>query len=686
MTGSRCGSEGGCRVPLALSAFRDDEGGFTTVAMALALLLSVTLAFSAAAAGWVASRSSQVQRVADATAVAGANVVASFSTVAQVLDACVLSMGLAGLVTLGAGLVVSCVPGLSVAGAELCATGGRVLESRRGLARSSAEGLERLEGALPALIVANSASCASANSEGSISYLGCAVPLPVTSASDFSALEAEVSDEGLEGLSAEMRAASEELEAASARAREALERGWLADCGSEPHCLWERAETLAGLSPAENPRYVTADSWTFGAPLARARRYYAARLAAQRVEGESAEELTDAACRRAFYAYALDRVREGSYVERADGTVVADLPSLPSSADETRETELFVSPDWPCTMEGGARTLHCATSCPGALGEPAGNASLADLDRGVVSRCAACGMDVGELGRVAAASTPIANGFEHHWEAIVEASEDYERAVAERAEAESRLKELAERGADDFDRALDQLAVERPALCPPGAWGCVAVVGRGEGATVPTELTRAFLSDQELPAGVAVSAATLAPDDETAENNVLSSFLDALVAGDSVLAGAADGVLGLWGELLVGYGSAAHGAGEVASEFLDGLDGVLGGSVGAWLRDRLSGIVEAAGLAPVDMRLRRPVLVNTQDVLDQAGLDHASGVRELLAALPDSASVEDLARSLGVPSLTGGAGGRMVVAEVPLPGTGVSIPLSVDLSRLAGAA
>ena len=89
---------------------------------------------------------------------------------------------------------------------------------------------------------------------------------------------------------------------------------------------------------------------------------------------------------------------------------------------------------------------------------------------------------------------------------------------------------------------------------------------------------------------------------------------------------------------------------------------------------------------PWTWRLRRPVLVNTQDVLDQAGLDHASGVRELLAALPDSASVEDLARSLGVPSLTGGAGGRMVVAEVPLPGTGVSIPLSVDLSRLAGAA
>ena len=685
MTGSRCGGKGRSRALLALSAFRDDEGGFTTVAMALALLLSVTLAFSAATAGWVASRSSQVQRVADAAAAAGANAVASFSTIAQVLDACVLSMGLAGLVSLGAGLVVSCVPGLAATGAEMCSAGGRVLESRRGLARSAAEGLDRLEGVLPALVVANSASCVAANSEEGLSYLGCAVPLPLESASDFSALETEVEDEGLEDLSSEIRDASEEVEAASERAREALERGWLADCGSEPYCLWERAGTLAGLSSGENPRYATVDSWTFGAPLARARRYYAARLAAERVEGRGAEELTDAACRRAFYAYALEQVERGSYAELPDGTVAIDLPSLPRNAEETRATELYAASDWPCTMEGGVRTLHCAASCPGALGEPAGMASLAELDQGAVSRCPECQMDVGELGRVAAASTSIENGFEHHWDLIVRASEDYERAVAEREEAEARLRELAEQGSEGFEQALGQLALERPTLCPPGAWGCVAVVSRGEGTTVPTELTRAFLSEQELPAGAAVSAATLAPDDDTAENNVLSSFLDSLGAGDSMLGGAADGVLELWGELLVGYGSAAGSVGEAASEFLEGLDGVLGGSVGAWLRDQLAGIVRAAGLEPVDMRLRRPVLVNTQDVLDQAGIDHASGVRELLSSLPDSSSAEDIARSLGIPSATSG-GGRLVVAEIPLPGTDVSTPLSVDLSRLAGAA
>lgn len=686
MTGLRCGDERHVRARLVLSAFRDDEGGFTTVAMALALLLSLTLVFSAASAGWVASRSSEVQRVADAAAMAGENVVASFSTIAQVLDACVLSMGLTGLVTVGAGLVVSCVPGLAPAGAELCSAGNKVLESRRGLARSAAEGLDRFEDALPALIVANSASCVSANSEEGLRYVGCAVPLPAVSSSDFSALEAEVTDEGLEELSAEMRTASEEVETASEHAREALERGWRADCGSEPYCLWERAETLAGLSSGENPRYATADAWTFGAPLERARRYYAARLAAQQVEGATAEELTDAACRRAFYAYALEQVRQGSYVEHADGTVSIDLPSLPKNADETRGTELYTSSEWPCTLEEGARTLHCSASCPGATGEPAGTASLLELDQGAVARCAACNMDVGELGRVAAASTPIANGFEHHWRLVVEASEDYEQAVAERVRAEERLAGLAEQGAEGFDRALDQLSGDRPTLCPPGAWGCVAVVARGEGTAVPTELTSAFLAGQELPAGVAVSAATLAPDDNTAENNVLSSFFDSLASSGSVLGGTTDAVLELWGELLVGYGSAAESVGSSASEFLEGIDGVLGGSVGAWLRDRLSQLVEAAGLAPVDMRLRRPVLVNTQDVLDKAGLDRVSSVRELLAAVPDSASAEDIVRSLGLSLSVGEEGGQLVVAEIPLPGTDASIPLSIDLSRLAGAA
>lgn len=683
----RIGSESGAdgRAP-ALSLFRDDEGGFTTVAMAVSLVLSLTLVFASASALWVGGRSSEVQRVADAGAMAGQNAVSAFSTVVQVLDACSLSMGLTGLVVLGAGLVVSCVPGLSATGAQITSAGGRIIDARRDFVRSASEGVERLEATLPLLVVANSASCVAANSQGGVSYSGCALPLPAESASDFSALRADVDEGRLEELSEGMREASDDQAEARARADEAAERGWRADCVPSPRCLRERASSLAGLSGAANPDYPTVEGWTFAVPLLRARRYYAARLAAEVVGGSTAEEITDSACRRAFYEYALEEVEAGSYVENADGSVSVDLPSLPRNTDQTRGTELYTDSMWPCTVEGGARTLHSSLLCPGATGAASGTASLAELEAGALSPCGECRMDVVDMGRVASASTSIDNGFEYHWRKIVEASEDYEAARRDEAEARARAQELAEEGEGAFAEAMEALAVGRPKICPPGAWGCVAVVSRGESTAVPAELTSAFLTSAELPEGAAVSAAVLAPDESTAENNVLSRFLDSLVAGDSALGGVLDGVMDLWGSLLVGYGSAYGSVAEAGGEFLDGLDGVLGGTVGSWLKGRLKQVMSDLGLEPVDMRLRKPVLTNTQDVLDQSGLEQLSTVRSLLRALPASGtSAEDFARSVGY-WLSDEVGGDLTVAELPIPGTDVSIPLTIDLSDLGAAA
>ena len=684
MTGSRCG-DSASRPVCVLRAFRDDEGGFTTVAVAVALLLSMTLVFASASAGWVASRSSEVQRVADATALAGSNAVAGFTTVAQVLDACVLSLGLAGTVVFGAGLVASCVPGLTSVGLEMCTAGERILEARRGFAQTAADGLERLEATLPLIVVANSASCAAANSGEGISYSGCAIPLPTTSGSDYSALLADVDDSAMSELSEKMRDASEEAQEARERSLDALERGWMADCGSTPYSLYERVGSLAGLTGSQNPYHASVDTWGFGVALLRARHYYAARLAAERVEGSNAEELTDAACRRAYYEYALGEVRAGYWVENADGTVEAGLPRLPRNTDDTRACELYTQVIWPCTDEGGGRVLHAASSCPGASGPASGSASLAQLDSGAVARCPACQMDVGELGRVAAASTSIENGFEHHWRIIVDASEDYAAARADWAAAEERTRELAEEGEGAFAMALEQLSVDRPTLCPPGAWGCVAVVSRGEVA-VPAALTQSFLSSAELPAGVAVSAATLAPDEATSENNVLASFFDSLSAGDSVLGGALDGVMGLWGELLVGYGSAYGSVAEAGGSFLDSLDGVMGGSVGSWLRDQLKGVLHDMGLEPVDMRLRKPVLTNSQDALGQAGYEQGAMIRSFVRELPDAASAVEFAEAVGVELVDAVGGTTFTVAEVPIPGTDLSVPLTIDLSGLGGAA
>ena len=54
---------------------------------------------------------------------------------------------------------------------------------------------------------------------------------------------------------------------------------------------------------------------------------------------------------------------------------------------------------------------------------------------------------------------------------------------------------------------------------------------------------------------------------------------------------------------------------ELMAELLGGLDGLGGGAVAEWLADRLEGIVGALGFEPADLRLKKPVLTNSSNVL-----------------------------------------------------------------------
>ena len=668
---------------MCVSTFVDEEGGYTTVAMACALLLSLTLAFGVASTGWVLSRSADVQEVADAAALSGANAVAAFSTIAQVLDACVLSLGLTGVIVSGAALVVSAVPGASSAGAEMMGLARDILDMRRGFARDAARGLERLEGALPALIAANSASCVGANARAGISYAGFAVPFPPQSLSSYELESEELDADSLEDAAHQLQDASDEVHAHAEAAREALERGWRADCGNPGFSMWQRAGTLSGISAAQNPHYPKPDQWNFGVALSRARVYYAARHAQEAPEGEGIEALTDSCCRSAFYRWASSAVNAAHYQEAADGSVSMDLPDLPHNVAEVRATALLTEVVWPCTAGEGGRMLHSTASCPGATGSPAGLASLAEQEAGGVGHCEVCRMDVGDMGKVAAASTSIENGFEHWWRELVAASRDYQAARNAQAEAEAKAQGLAEDGAGAFEQALAALSAPRPKICPPGAWGCVAAVARPESLSVPDEFTRSFLAGAELPAGAAISAATLAADDATRESNLLASFLDGL--GSRGLAGLADGVASLWGRLLIAYGSAYDSASGAAHDALSTLEGVGASRIASWLRGKLVAIVEAADLEPADMRLKKPVLANSQDVLDKAGFSGTGKARALIESIPASADPAELAQGLASALADMLEGGQLVIAELGIPGTDLSIPLSIDVAQLAGA-
>ena len=72
--------------------FFEDDGGFSTVGMVLALLISVSLLIGATQVYKLRSVAADVQNVADACALAAEKQVASFCIVAQVCDSAVLSL------------------------------------------------------------------------------------------------------------------------------------------------------------------------------------------------------------------------------------------------------------------------------------------------------------------------------------------------------------------------------------------------------------------------------------------------------------------------------------------------------------------------------------------------------------------------------------------------------------------
>ena len=669
------------RSRVGIGAFVDDEGGYTSIAAAVALLVSVSLVFSVAAVEWTMSRSADVQPVADACAMAGQNTVAAYYTTAQVLDACVLSMGLTGMAVMGVGLIASAIPGAQAAAERAISAGSDILDARTTFARSVASGLSRLEQALPYAIVANSASCVAANSEAQASLVGLAIPFPLESQSDFSSLGSLVSGDDVEGSAERLQEASARAQEAKEQADAARERAWRADCVDEPSCLRSRAASLAGLADFENPYVATPELWNFGFAIARSRTYYLRRLVQEVPQADDIESITDSMARSAFYEYALGEANGAFYFEDADGHVSVSVPHLARNSDEMRGTWLYGDARWPCSEEEGGRTLHSTWACPGATGPDAGTDSVASIEAGGVRLCEACRMDVVDLGKVASISTSATNGYEHYWQIIVEAAQDYERARNEQADAERQMRQIADEGKGAFQRALDQLSVPRPRICPPGAWGCVAVVARSGGTTVPRELTDAFLSGSALPAGAAVSAAALAPDDATNGNDVLSHFLDGLgVSGGG--AGVLGDVTGLWGRLLVAYGRGYEGIGAAVEGFFGRMDGVFGGTVGSWLREKLAVAVRVLGLQPADMRMRKPVLVQTSKVLRRAGVEPTGRVRSLVQALPASGSPLELARALGYWVWEEQEGRAFTLAELPIPGAGTSVPITIDLTGM----
>ena len=685
MTGRR---DGRARL-LGLSAFVDEEGGSTTLAAAVAILVSLSLVFALANAAWSSSRAADVQAVADAGALAGANVVARYVTCAKVLDAFVLSLGLAGMLTVAIGLVLSALPLVDVAGPPVIEAGLAALRARASLSRSAASGLERIEAALPYLVAANSLLVVRANASADGSYVGVAAPFPAEGASTFSTPGAD--DEGLGdevGSGEAIDGGTEAAQAARRRADDALVRGWLADCGSDID-LAERAGSLAGLYGAANPDYPTTAGWTFAVPIARAKAYYEARYLAEPAWSSDPLELSRSCARKAFYEYAWAQVSASTYAQAADGTVTCDLHELPSNTAQVRATVLYTDACWPCTQQEQGLVLHASLACPGATGAAAGFASLAAQEAGEVGVCPACGFTVVDVGRAPAASSNIDNGFEYYWDLVVQASRDYESARDEQEQLEAQAREEAQKAKDSYAEALESIGTTRVDLAPPGRYGCVCVVADPLAHLAPQELVRSLGTGAVLPARVAVSGAVLASDEADAQGNVLADLFDGLASRGHALGavtGVLDSVMTGWGDLLIGYGDGYEAFQAGADEAFSALSAIGLGGVASWLKDALHDAIALAGIEPVDLSARKPVLANTVDIMAKAGNDWYGMIRALVQAAPGLEMAQTPDQMVAVLGLAVGeilGTDEITLAEVPIPGTDITVPITIDLSWLA---
>lgn len=671
-----------------------EDGAYTTLSSAVVILVVLTLLFSSTAAIWSMSRAGDTQVAADSGALAGANVVSSYHTAATVVDASILSLGLAGFATIGTGLVAILIPGAEPVAGNMVDTGIEIIKTRNKFAKSASEGLQKIETALPYLIAARATQAVSAQDTDSVAYTGTALAVPRTSESDFAALKgSEISTDTIKDTSDDLERAAEELRKASEDTAKAKERAWLADCGGSDEssigkysCMWERAKKLAELSDSQNRHEKSSITWEPQIALDRAKIYYRQRLANEKPQGSSVEMKAQSAARKAFYAYAIEEV-DRAYIKDDGERFSAYIPLLPRVPNEVRPTELYTDAAWPVSNNDGRTYLHYGAECPVyQKGTPSGLASVADYDGR--DTCEACGFGVVALGSALMPPSSIRNGFEYHFNEFKEALEDYVECRNKELELERQTEDEADRAGNAFDQAIKALSGERPRIAPPGRNGVVAFAVSGD-ITSPDQLNSSFNTAVRLGDRGAISAAVLAPDEATAQNNVLSRFFSTLKERSGGVAGVLDGVMDVLGRLLVGYGDIQGSADELMDEMIKDLGGGSGalGSIASWLGDTVSASVAALGLEPCDLRLRKPVLTDSANVIKSPGSDIAglSQAQDKLRSIPLGVTdPKALCEALEYQVERTISGTVFTLAEIPLPGGG-SIPLTVDVATLVGA-
>lgn len=630
--------------------FRDEEG-FTTTSMVLSLLITLALVFTAAQVYRINSASAEVQNVADAAALSAETQVAEFMVVARFCDAVVLSLSLTGIAVCGLGVVALCIPPTAELAADLLELGSRILKMRDTFSDRARVALDKLQLALPYFSAACAASVSSANNGDSAGsrYIGVGLLVPCKGKpvkADHAEKAGEFVDEA-EKNADEIREKAKEAEEAAQEANEAKMRAFMRDCGDNPrYCMYERASRLAGLEGALNPLYESVDAWSFSVALARARQYYDNRRFNDEADGASPEAMARWNLRLNFYDYAFRTIASEGYVHESGDTFDANFPRLPKNTGEMRMTSLYTDDSYLITeeldpeaeqpvvddaeqpadgSEDGQQpeevtpatklVMHAWDGCPGAAGDSMGHGSIASMESQDMETCPVCQFTAQSMGKVAAASSSIENGFEYHYDAVAREAEVYEDA---RKRAEGPKEEVKQGAGSLFEKlkeALKEAADKRIEVEPPGRYGAISFVVNIGSAPAAGPFSSGFVvSRGSLGPRVAVSGSTLLAESADEGRNVLNSMLDGLRANGGFAVGAVGFVLDLWSGVLKAYSDGIDVLGGAVSACLNSLPLASASGLGTWASDALREAISDVGLAPAKLEALKPVLVNSTHV------------------------------------------------------------------------
>ncbi len=675
-----------------------DEHGFTTTSMVLSLLVTLSLLFATAQVYRVNSAAAEVQDVADAAALSAENQVAEFMLVARFCDGVVLSLSLTAIVTTGLGVAALCTPATASVSEALLKAARHLFDARDSFSDRASSALDKLQKALPFFSAACAASVAQANDADSAgaNYMGIAILVP----SKGEEISVETGEEGEDVLedadeqADDIREKAEEAEDAAEEANKSKERAFLHDCGYDPdYCMYERAAHLAALSGGENPLYSSVDTWSFSVALDRARSYYLRRMSSEAPAGGSVEEQVRSAMRARFYSYAWERVAEGHVWEDGD-SFDADFPRLPKNTSEMRQTELYFEGAYLITSEEAGATMHAYSACPGAVGETLGYGSIEYMESAGLTKCPACGFRASTLGKVAAASSSIENGFEYHYDIVAKEAEAYEEARRKADEEKEKVEDQAGDLIDRIKEAIAECAEKRIEPQPPGRYGAVAFVANTGSTPAAGGFASGFVSQTgSLGTRVAVSGATLIDEGSDEGKTIINSLLDGLREGGGVLVGAAGIVLDAWSWMLKAYGDGQGALVDGVESGLNALPLVGASGLGSWASEKLVDAIASAGLQPAEIGALKPVTLNTAHVAAKAEGSFASayvGVKQRVVSHPLASTdlfsaVMTEAERVAI-ARVGEIGDSVEIASIELLGEGgPSIPITIPIPEAAKA-